>query len=98
MYSDQLAALDRSALQRLKEDLEQESVSVRQEYARQCRPESVDTTRTWESHHAEAVAARDAGLARVKYQIRAVNLALVAKLEAKVAEKAAAKALKRGRS
>lgn len=95
MYSDQLAELDRGALRRLLEDLEDEGVAVREEYARRCRSVAVDGCRTWESYHSEAIADRDAALAKVKTQVTRVNRALEEKRIAAAEAKAARKAVRK---
>ena len=97
MYSDQLAELDRGALRRLLEDLEQEGVDVRAAYAGELVSLNVEglSAHSWDTEHAVLVAQRDAALAKVKTQLARVNRALedkrVAAAEAKATRKAVRK-------
>lgn len=98
MYSEQLAELDRGALRRLLEDLEQEGVSLRDKYAELCleminHPD--DWTGGWDRNHVTIAAERDAGLARVKMQLARVNRALEDKRVAAAELKAARKAVRK---
>lgn len=90
MYSEQLAELDRGALRRLLEDLEDESVAIRETYSRQV-DDLYRTTADWAAEHAIVVAERDAGLARVKVQMGRIHRALDIKREAAAEAKAARK-------
>lgn len=102
MYSDQLAELDRGALRRLLEDLEQEGVDVRSVYAQELVSLNVEFTSSgvmsahgWDTEHAVLVAQRDAALARVKTQLTRVNRALEEKRIAAAEAKAARKAVRK---
>lgn len=90
MYSDQLAELDRGALRRLLEDLEDEGVAVREAYSRHCN-DMWDTSDEWDKDHAVIVAERDAALAKIKVQTSRIHRALDMKREAAAEAKAARK-------
>ena len=93
MYSDQLVELDRGALRRLLEDLEQEGVDVRAAYAGELVSLNVEglSAHSWDTEHAVLVAQRDAALAKVKVQAARIHRALDLKREAAAEAKAVRK-------
>lgn len=94
MYSETLAELDRAALRRLLEDLEDEGVVVREVYSRNCN-EMWDTSDDWDKDHACIVAERDAALAKIKVQTGRIHRALDLKREAAAEAKAARKGVRK---
>lgn len=94
MYSETLAELDRAALRRLLEDLEDDGVAVREAYSRHCN-DMWSASDEWDKDHAVIVAERDASLAKIKVQIARIHRALDLKRETSAEAKAARKATRK---